>query len=123
SGISRRGGVAQPETANQPGALAASPAEPNAYFVDKLFRSERPVAEARDASVRAEASRIFAKAMLSNPVPSADQKYLSAMVAARTGISQPEAERRVSDVLTEARQTEDAARKVAARLLLWFFVA
>src|SRR5438874_11904816 len=38
SAISMLGGVAQPEIANQPGALAASPAEPNAYFVDKLFR-------------------------------------------------------------------------------------
>ena len=56
-------------------------------------------------------------------MPSADQTYWVALVAARTGISQPDAERRVSDVITEARQTEDAVRKTTAHLLLWLFLS
>jgi hypothetical protein len=45
------------------------------------------------------------------------------MVAAQTGLSQPEAEQRVSAVIADARQAEDSARKVTAHLLLWFFLA
>jgi len=56
-------------------------------------------------------------------MPTADQTYLGRLVAARTGISQPEAEKRVSDVIADARQTEDTARKATAHLLLWFFLA
>jgi hypothetical protein len=54
---------------------------------------------------------------------SADRSYLVTLVAARTGLSQLDAERRVSDVMTEARQAEDAARKGAAHLLLWLFLS
>ena len=108
---------------DQPGALTTGPVGPSAYFVDKLFRSDRPVSETRDPSMKAEVGRIFANALRSNQIPAADQDYLSGLIAARTGISLPEAQKRISDVLTEARQTEDTARKVAARLLLWFFLA
>ena len=73
--------------------------------------------------MQAEAGRIFANALRQNQMPAADQTYLARLVAARTGISPPEAERRVSDVVTEARQAEDAARKATAHLLLWFFLA
>jgi hypothetical protein len=37
--------------------------DPEAYFVDSLFRSDRPRAEADNASVAAEAGRIFANAL------------------------------------------------------------
>jgi hypothetical protein len=39
------------------------------------------------------------------------------------GISQNDATQRPSDVLAQARQEADAARKATARLLLWTFVA
>jgi hypothetical protein len=32
---------------------------PNAYFIDRLFRSDHPIADAKDAGLRAEAARIF----------------------------------------------------------------
>ncbi len=38
-------------------------------------------------------------------------------------MSRLEAEKRVSDVVAEARQAEDTARKVTAHLLLWSFLA
>jgi hypothetical protein len=56
-------------------------------------------------------------------MPNEDQSYLVTFVAARTGLSQPDAERRVSEVMTEARQAEDAARKATAHLLLWLFLS
>ncbi len=49
--------------------------------------------------------------------------YLARLVAARTGISAADAEARVSDVIAQARQAEDTARKATARFLLWLFLA
>jgi hypothetical protein len=105
------------------GATAASVTDPNAYFVDTLFRSDRVVAENKDVAVQAEAGRILANALRQNQMPAADQNYLARLTSAKTGITLQEAETRVSDVVAEARQTEDTARKVTAHLLLWLFLA
>jgi hypothetical protein len=105
------------------GATATSATDPNAYFVDALFRSDRIAPENKDVAVQAEAGRILANALRQNQMPAEDQNYLARLTAARTGISLPEAEKRVSDVVADARQTEDAARKVTAHLLLWLFLA
>ena len=83
-------------------------ADPNLYFVDALFRSGRVGTDVGDATVKAEAERILVKGLKEKQVANADQSYLATLVAARTGVSLPEAERRVSDVITEARQTEDS---------------
>ena len=117
------GRVAQLAALSETTGTATSATGPNGYFVDTLFRSDRPGPESKDPSVQAEAGRIFAKALRQNQMPTADQTYLGRLVAARTGISQSEAEKRVSDVIADARQTEDTARKATAHLLLWFFLA
>jgi hypothetical protein len=117
------GRAAQPGALSETAGTATGAMDPNGYFVDTLFRSDRLGPESKDASVQAEAGRIFANALRQNQMPTADQTYLGRLVAARTGISQPEAEKRVSDVIADARQTEDTARKATAHLLLWFFLA
>ena len=45
------------------------------------------------------------------------------MVASRTGVTQAEAERRVTDTLSAYRQATDEARKAVAHSLYWIFVA
>jgi hypothetical protein len=101
-------------------------ADPNAYFVDTLFRADRqPVDQsvAQMSAAQAEAARTFGHALLQGEITAADRTALARLVAARTGMSLPEAEQRVSDVLTAARQGADTARKTTARLLLWSFLA
>lgn len=98
-------------------------ADPNMYFVDALFRSGRVGGDTSDAAAKAEADRILARGLAEKQIPSADQSYLVMLVAARTGISPPEAERRVSDVITQARQAEDTVRKATAHFLLWLFLS
>jgi hypothetical protein len=98
-------------------------ADPNTYFVDALFRSDRATTEAGDTAAKAEAERIFVKGLKDSHMQAADQSYLARLVATRTGISQPDAEKRVSDVITEARQAEDTARKASAHFLLWLFLS
>ena len=49
----------------------------------------------------------------------ADRTYVARVVAARTGLSQADAEKRVNDVIDQTKQTLDRARKSAAELSLW----
>jgi hypothetical protein len=97
--------------------------DPNAYFVDSLFRSDPPKSDVADFAGRAEAERIFAREMLDSNASAADRSYLSGLVAARTGLSRADADTRVSQVITDARQAADAARRTTARLLFWLFIA
>ncbi len=101
---------------------AAMADDSTGYFVDTLFRSDRVTPENANTPVQAEAAAIFANAIRHEQMPAADQTYLAKLIAARTGISQADAERRVSDVLANARQTADTARTAAAHMLLWFFL-
>ena len=96
--------------------------DPNEYFIDTLFRSESAKPDSNSTSVRGEAGRIFANALRQGDI-SADKSYLAQMVAARTGLSQADAEKRVSDVFARAQQTADTARKTVAHSLLWAFLA
>ena len=54
---------------------------------------------------------------------SADRSYVAQVVAARTGISQADAEKRVNDVVTEAKSAIDKARRAAAKLSFWLTAA
>ncbi len=105
-------------------------ANPSAYFTDLLFRSERPKAEGDDASIRAEVGRIAAAGLAKGEIAPADRAYLGTLVAARTGLAPPEAEKRVNDVVaqmkaaeTAAREAADTARKAAAYASLWAFLS
>jgi hypothetical protein len=101
----------------------AKVAGPHAYYVDGLFRSDRPAADRSDAAVRDEAGRILANALRHGELSGPDQTYLAGLIAGRTGLSQAEANQRVSQVLTQAKDALDTARKAAARLSLWIFIA
>jgi hypothetical protein len=99
---------------------SARTADPNDYFVDTLFRSDRTLS---DDAARSEAGRILANALRQKDIPASDKNYLEQMVTARTGLNQSDAEKRVSTVLATAREVLDASRKAAAHLLLWLFIA
>jgi hypothetical protein len=63
--------------------------------------------------IRAEMSRIIASAVANRDLPQHDRTYLAQLVAQRTGLPQPEAERRVNDAFVAARQAADKARRAA----------
>jgi hypothetical protein len=52
-----------------------------------------------------------------------DKTYVAQLVAARTGMSQADAEKRVNDVTTQAKTDADNARKGAAKLSFWLTAA
>ncbi len=95
----------------------------NGYFVDTLFRTDHPSTDQNDSAVRAEAGVILAHALRQSELSAQDKAYLAQLVAARTGLSQPDAEQRVSDTVAAATQAADNARKAAAHTLYWLFVA
>jgi hypothetical protein len=73
-----------------------------------------------------EAARILANGLTTGDVPQADQTYLAQLVSARAGISQDEAQKRVSAVIAQekaaqvkARQLADQGRKAAAAFTLY----
>jgi len=95
----------------------------SAYNVDTLFRSAQPSANAgaSNGDARAEATRILARSLSSGDVSAADRTYLAQLVAARTGVSDTDAQKRVDDTIaqvqadeTKARQVADSARKASS---------
>jgi len=116
------GGAASTATVAAAAGQSAT-AEPNGYYVDTLFRSDKTGADRYDAPSHAEAAQIFANALRGKDISPTDKTYLAQLISARTGVSQADAERRVSDTLTEARQAADTARKATAHALLWLFIA
>jgi hypothetical protein len=93
------------------------------YTVDTLFRSAQPNTNdaSSNAGARAEATRILARSLTTGDVPAADRTYLAQLIAARTGVSETDAQKRVDDTIaqvqtdeTKARQAADAARKASA---------
>jgi hypothetical protein len=110
------------------GSQSVNPAQ---IYVDKLLRPAPTAASAAAAQnagaaepARAEILRLFMAAFRSGEDLSAsDRTYLAQVVAARTGMSQPDAEKRVDQVVTEAKTAADEARRGAAHLSFWLTAA
>jgi hypothetical protein len=118
------GGPAQRGTNGATAAAAESGTlNPNAYFADTLLRSNNATQDRSDLSVRGDVERIFSHAMSQGVMPPSDKTYLGQLVSARTGLTQADAEKRVSDVFGEAQQSADRTRKALAHLSLWIFIA
>jgi len=116
------------------------------YFVDSLFRRDASAATAaptpaptdaadsgRPASA-AEAGRILTSALATGTLPAEDAGYLAQLVAQRTGLSQADAQKRVTDTFARAqarlksteasaRDAADKARKASSYAALWLFVS
>jgi hypothetical protein len=85
-----------------------------AYDLDRLFRGLR--SDQNIEYTRAEAARILLTASSHRGMPPEDRAELVRLVTARTGLAQPEAERRVDDVTARARENIARARKSAVIL-------
>jgi hypothetical protein len=121
TGVRAGATVGSGAAAAQGAANAVAHTTVSGYDVDMLFRSAQPDPGESATDVRAEATHILAKGLTTGDVSAGDRAYVAQMIAARTGIAQPDAERRVDDVVaqlnaaeTKARQAADAARKAAA---------
>jgi hypothetical protein len=96
------------------------------YSVDALFRSDHIDASASNQDAAAQASRILANGVRTGDVPPGDRTYLAQLVAAKAGIPQADAQKRVDDTIasskeaeTQVRQAADAARKATATFAIF----
>jgi hypothetical protein len=82
------------------------------YELDRLFRSERRP-DTVDPEARAEAGRILMRGLGRSGLTAEDRTYLTRLVAARTGLSPGDADRRISQVLEDGRRAARRARAMA----------
>jgi hypothetical protein len=120
------------------------PVNPADIYVDKLFRtsasaqtsampSSSPDAGTTNVAAptginfgqsRSEVLRLWTASFRDNrDLNAADKAYVAQVVAARTGLSQADAEKRVNEVIVEAKTAADTARKGAAKLSFWLTAA
>lgn len=109
-------------------------AGPLGYYVDSLFRTDLKTETVTPATSLPEVARIFTNSLLSGPLPAQDVRYLGQLVAQRTGLSPPDAEKRVTDTYasvqarlaaaqTAAKEAADKARKASSYAALWLFIS
>lgn len=134
AGASVVGGAASAATQAAGKAVGNTDSDQYGYFVDSLFRDDRPAAVSDDA-VRGTVTRIFVRSLSNDgQLAAEDRIYLAQLVAQRTNLTQADAERRVDEVYARtqkavadaklaAQQAADTAAKVAAWTSLWMFIA
>jgi hypothetical protein len=91
-------------------------------YVDRLLRSDNPSAQGQQnpSDARGEMVRLFTSSFHNgNDLNPADRTYVAKVVAARTGLSQADAEKRVNDAVTQVKADLDAARKAAMQIAIW----
>jgi hypothetical protein len=104
--------------------VAAQPASPPASSTDATNANTSSPNNANPNQSRAEVLRLWTASFRDNQDLSAtDKTYVASVVAARTGMSQADADKRVNDVITEAKTAGDTARKGAAKLSFWLTAA
>jgi hypothetical protein len=118
-------------------ASAASRGMDNGYVVDLMFRpaantqnAPQPTASSQEArapvdeQTRAVAGRILARSLASGSVDAGDKAYLAQLIAARTGMSQQEAEQRIDQTVDNAKNaaTEAAEKARKATMLIGFWI-
>jgi fumarate reductase subunit D len=99
-------------------AQSSSPIDP---FVDRLFRPAAANQAGEDPTApRAQIGRLLTASLrVGGDVALEDRTYMAQVVAQSTGLTQADAEKRVSEVVTQAKVTADNARKGAMKLSLW----
>jgi hypothetical protein len=108
--------------ATQAASSAASQAGPMDGYVDTLLRSDSPAAQnaGNAQESRGEMVRLFTRSFRNgSELKPADREYVAKVVAARTGLSQADADKRVNEVVTQVKADLDTARKASAQLAFW----
>lgn len=91
-------------------------------YVDTLLRSDNPSAQGQQNApdARGEMVRLFSTSFRNGgDLSAADRSYVAKVVAARTGLSQADAEKRVNDVAMQVKTDMDKARKAAMKAAIW----
>jgi hypothetical protein len=114
-------GGGQAPVAGQPGTVGAAPATPGGAGAMAAGQGRL------DAETRAEVARVLVRGVDQGGLTEEDRAYLAQLVAQRTGLPPDEAQRRVREVETKAKESaKEAADKAAtagAFFSFWSFMA
>lgn len=110
---SRPSATAQPPSSSEPSVLS--------YELDHLFRAPRRPPNVDLTAERAEAARILMTASSHSGVAADDRTHLVQQVAALTGLSGPDAEKRVDTTIANSKSAISRAR--AASIIIAFSAA
>jgi hypothetical protein len=148
-GGAARGAATAASSSNISAAEASGRAvDSNAYFIDTMLRTTPATssdvnvaasnanatnanvgdatprnADTSNAALHNEVALIFANALRQGSLSPDDKTYLAQQVAARTGITEVEAEQRVSNAFAQIQQAADTTRRTIAHTSLWIFLA
>lgn len=100
----------------QPAAAAANP--PSAGNA-----TPAPLAPSAALASRQARSILIHGAAQGATLSDADRSYLAQLVSAQTGASQADAEKRVTDVINQAKAEADQTRKAAASISIWLTIS
>ena len=103
-------------------ALANKSSGPMDGYVDTLLRSDTPATQNTPNSIdsRGELARLFTTSFhKASDLSPADHTYVAKVVSARTGLSQADADKRVTEVTTQVKSDLDTTRKNAMQLAIW----
>jgi hypothetical protein len=105
----------------QGSASAGRSSGPMDGYVDTLLRSDAPASQQGNSNQsRGELDRLLVSSFRNgSDLKPSDREYVSKVVAARTGLSQADADKRVNEVVTQAKSDIDATRKATAQLAFW----
>jgi len=107
---------------SSPSSANASAAEPLlSYELDRLFRSARRPQNVDMSSERAEAGRILMTSSSHSGISNEDRSYLVQQVAATSGVSPADSERRVDNVIAASKAA--IARSRRSTIILAFSLA
>jgi hypothetical protein len=126
---------------------ATGNSNPAQLYVDRLFRRDSSAPSNAAAGVatpgsdtgaasgtgtstgpnpatRSEVTRLWTASVQSDTgLSTADRTYVARLVATNTGMSQPDAEKRVDEVIGQAKTDADLARRNAAQFAFWMTAA
>jgi len=101
---------------------AAGQAGPMEGYIDTLLRSDpsQSNGNATPADTRADMLRLFTRSYRDGgQLAAPDREYAAKVIAAKTGLSQQDAEKRLNDVTNQIKADMDAARKATVALAFW----
>ena len=101
---------------------AAGQAGPMEGYIDTLLRSDpsQSNSNATTADTRADMLRLFTRSYRDGgQLAAPDREYAAKVIAAKTGLSQQDAEKRLNDVTNQIKADMDAARKATVALAFW----
>jgi hypothetical protein len=125
-------------------AMGGDGRDDSGYWIDAMLRANTPAAgqvvatplvdPATDATMRAQATRIFVHAIQVGSLPADDASHLATMVSQRTGLPLANAQQRVNETYAKAkkaiddtaatvRRQADEARKATAYTAMWMVIA